>query len=131
MPLTGGQRRRLVEVLMAAFPKESDLARMVSYAELTPTRTLSAITTASGVESQARELIERADAEGWLPSLVSEAAKANASAALVAFRDEIKPLIVAASTNHYQVLLMGGRALIDREPLRRALERLSSQQKRI
>jgi hypothetical protein len=131
MPLTGDQRRRLVDALIAAFPTDQALAEMVSFADLTPPRRLLEITTASGLRAQARELVERADGEGWLPDLVREAIKANEHAALVALLDEIKPLIVAAAANHYEVLVMGDRVLIDREPLRQALKRLSNQQKRI
>jgi hypothetical protein len=129
MPLTADQRIRLMAALEGAFPDKDALELMFFGADLP--KSLAAVTTASGLRSILRELITHADAEGWLPALVQEAAKANPHPPLVAFRDEIKPLIVAASANHYRVLLMGDRPLIDREPLRDGVERLGKGQKRI
>ena len=132
MPLNADQRRRLVDALVLAFPTPQALTDLVYYADFNPPKTLPEITTASGILSMVRELITKADAEGWLPKLVEEAVKANDQhAPLVAFRDEIKPLIIAANADHYRVLLMGDRPLIDRDPLRDAAQRLSSGQKRI
>jgi hypothetical protein len=132
MPLNADQRRRLVTALLGAFPNENALTDMIYFADFTPPKTLPSITTASGLTSMVRELITKADAEGWLPKLVDEAAKSNpADLALGQFRDELKPLIIAANANHYRVLLMGDRPLIDREPLRQAMERLATGQKRI
>ncbi len=102
------------------------------FADFTPQRTLASVTTASGLLTQVRELITKADAEGWLPKLVDEAAKSNpAHAGLSAFRNEIKPLILAANVNHYRAVLMGDRLLIDRDAVRGAFERLANAQKRI
>jgi hypothetical protein len=131
MPLNADQRRRLTKALTEAFPTEAALAQMVYFADLTPPRTLQAITTASGIDALVRELMTRADGEGWLPKLVDEAAKQNPHQGLAEFRDEIKPLILAAAANHYRVLLMGDRPLIDRENLREAVERLATGKKRI
>jgi hypothetical protein len=118
--------------LLLAFPSPDALEGLIFSADFTPPKSLAAITTASGLTSMVRELITKGDAEGWLPKLVDEAAKANAAdLALAQLRDELKPMIIAASANHYRALLMGDRTLIDRDALRQAVERLANGQKRI
>ena len=132
MPLNADQRLRIMAALEQAFPTEAHLEDLVFAVDLPKPTTLSLITTANGIHSQVRDLITIADADGWLPKLVEQAANDRSSnETLTRFRDEIKPLILEANANHYHVLLMGNRPLIDRDPLRQAVERLSTGQKRI
>lgn len=130
--MTADQRRRLVDAFLQAFPTENDLQDLIFFADFNPPKTLQSITTATGLKAQVRELITKAEAEGWLPKLVDEAAKANAANhALAELRDEIKPLILAALANPYKTCFMGNRPLVDREGLRTAMERLTNRLCRI
>lgn len=131
MSLTGNQRRRLRDALVAAFPTEARLDDLFFSGDFDPPRNRPEITTASGLLDMVREIIVRADGEGWLHQLVTEAGKANNTPELIAFAKETEPVLLAATVNHYRVLLMGERPLIDREPLRDAVQRLAAGQKRI
>jgi hypothetical protein len=129
--LTGPELRRLTEAMVEAFPNESDLEQMVDYADFTPRKSLARIAPPGKLDSRVRELIKSAEAEGWLLSLVEEAWKANRTPSLQAFRDTLKPLVVAGPVNHYKVCFMDNRPLVDRDGLRSATELLATARRRI
>src|SRR5436309_1753228 len=70
MALTGAQSKRLHGALLRAFPGRGDLAQFVRF-ELD--RHLSAIAGGDDLSDVVFRLLERAEAEGWLPTLVEQA----------------------------------------------------------
>ncbi|WP_243146789.1 GUN4 domain-containing protein [Scytonema sp. UIC 10036] len=86
---TSQQRKQLQDALMSAFPERSLLEQLLDY-ELD--KTLNQITQDSNLKTVVYQLIQRAQAEGWLVELVRAACKENpGNSQLEAIATELLP----------------------------------------
>ncbi|MEZ5354675.1 MAG: effector-associated domain EAD1-containing protein [Bryobacteraceae bacterium] len=75
MPLTGSEFRQLRDALVTAFPTPFDLAAMCQFG--TGKNLAAIVNTAAALNQQAFELVQKADAQGWLDHLVEAAREEN------------------------------------------------------
>lgn len=131
MSLTAETFAEFQTALLDAFPV---LVRFRPVAEDASQKSLDRLSIAEDLDTIVREVIRRADTDGWLPSLLREALKANPdSEPLKTVRDKWRvPGAAGVPANHFRALLLPGRrSLIDRKGMRDALEALTTARSRV
>ena len=117
MKLTMDHRKTLIDELVERFDEDT-LEHMLS---TRLNRRLRDVTgTDDGLQTAVLRLVSRAEEEGWVWSLIREAAAARPAAPkLAALHAETAPLAPVAGVDHFQAcLLPGNQAMIDRTVLR-------------
>jgi hypothetical protein len=126
MQLTPDQFKRLKELLLTDFPTEAAVQPLVRQAQ---NKTLDQIATGPNLEDKLEKLIDRAQTEGWLGTLIETAGelRENNAAAWTSMAAELRPQIILARLDPYDTpRLQGDRVLLDRGGLRSALRNLNT-----
>ncbi len=109
MMLTGDQVAEFVAALLAAFPTRSDLAQMV---RLQLNKNLDALTLGGDLQEIVFNVIQKAEAQGWIAELISAAHASNpGNPALLEFTQQFS-LILTNGEHRYETTVGRGRQRI-------------------
>lgn len=121
--------KEILQALLAAYKNREDFATLVVMAN--DTRTLDQLANTGNLTNDIRAVVMVARQEGWLHDLLQEAAAAIPGVPeLARLRDSVAP-IQAEAADPWKALMINGQPLVDREPLRNAVQDLENQLGRI
>lgn len=111
--LDGEQCERLTRALIAAFPSEQRLAEMLRYRL---NIYIAEITTANGLNAKVFDLVQDAEARGYLDRLVAGARESNpGNPKLAAFAENYQRIATAAPKGSFEQMLDRVRGFMDAE----------------